>query len=78
MSDWQHSEVLDPTERLVVEFADALSHTPAVVSQELHRRMADRFSRRQVVELSHAIAWEHARARFNRGLGIESDGFSDK
>ena len=62
----------------MVEFADVLSRTPVSVSEDLHRRMAERFSRRQVVELSNAIAWEHARGRFNRGLGIASDGFSDR
>lgn len=39
--------------------------------------MSEQFSQKQIVEVSNAIAWEHARARFNRGLGIESDGFAD-
>ena len=62
----------------MVEFADVMSRTPVVVSEGLHLRMAETFSRRQVVELANTIAWENARARFNRGLGIESDGFSDQ
>jgi len=61
----------------VVQFADVLSRTPVVVSDDLHARMAARFSRRQVVELANTVAWEHARARFNRGLGIASDGFDE-
>jgi alkylhydroperoxidase family enzyme len=78
VSDWQHSTGLDETERLVVEFADAMSRTPVNVDDDLRQRVAARFSPGQVVELSHAVAWEHARARFNRALGIESDGFSDE
>ena len=29
-----------------------------------------------MVELTAAIAWENFRARFNRGFGIEAEGFS--
>jgi hypothetical protein len=29
-----------------------------------------------MVELTSAIAWENFRARFNRGFGIEAEGFS--
>ena len=70
-----HSPNLSDTERLVVEFADVLSRTPVSVGADLRRRLDATFSEKQIVELSNAIAWEHARARFNRGLGIESDGF---
>jgi len=30
-----------------------------------------------MVELTAAIAWENFRARFNRGFGIEAEGFSE-
>jgi hypothetical protein len=29
------------------------------------------------VELTAAIAWENFRARFNRGFGIDAEGFSE-
>jgi hypothetical protein len=29
------------------------------------------------VELTSAIAWENFRARFNRGFGIEAEGFTE-
>lgn len=72
-----HTPDLSDRERLVVEFADVLSRTPVEVSDDLHRRMAAEFTEKQVVELASTISWEHARARFNRGLGVESDGFDD-
>ena len=62
----------------MVEFADALSRTPVDLSDDLRRRLDERFSRRQLVELANAIAWEHARARFNRALDISSDEFSTR
>lgn len=76
LADWKHSPDLTDEERLVVEFADVVSRTPVIVDDELRRRLADAFSERQLVELANTIAWEHARARFNRALGVESDGFS--
>ena len=72
-----HSPDLTATERLVIEYADAVSRTPVDVSDELRERLRAEFTEKQIVELSNTIAWEHARARFNRGLGIESDRFSE-
>lgn len=77
MNDWIHSPDLTATERIVIEFADGLSRTPVVVSDDLRGRLRLEFTEKQIVELSNTIAWEHARARFNRGLDIESDGFSE-
>lgn len=72
-----HSPDLTDRERLVVEFADGMSRTPVAVSDDLRRRLRLEFSEKQIVDLANTIAWEHARARFNRGLGVESDGFAD-
>jgi len=72
-----HSTDLTDRERLVVEFADGMSRTPVAVSDDLRRRLRLEFSEKQVVDLANTISWEHARARFNRGLGVESDGFDE-
>lgn len=50
--------------------------TPADVSDDVHQRLRDRFTEKQIVELSHNIAWENARARFNRGFRIDPDGYT--
>lgn len=50
--------------------------TPVEVSDELTSRLRDHLSEKQVVELTNLIAWENARARFNRGFGIEADGYN--
>ncbi len=59
-----HSPDLTTTERMVIEFADGLSRTPVVGSDDLRGRLRLEFSEKQIVELSNTIAWEHARARF--------------
>lgn len=77
ISDWKQTPDLTEHERLVVEFADAASRTPVAVDVDLRQRLSAAFTQKQLVELANTVAWEHARARFNRGLGIESDGFSE-
>jgi alkylhydroperoxidase family enzyme len=59
----------------VLELADAMSATPAQVTDELRDRLRKRFSTPQLVELGGAIAWENYRARWNRVFGFESAGF---
>lgn len=76
LPDWQNSDVYDRAERVALEYADAMITTPCVVSAELRRRLREHYSERQLVELTHAIAIEGFRARFNRGLGVESDHYS--
>lgn len=61
----------------MIELAEALTLTPATVSDELKARLDARFSPKQQVELSHTVAWENARARFNRTFGVGPDGYLD-
>ena len=59
----------------MLELADAITFTPAPVSDDLRQRLEKRFSTPQLVELSAAIAWENYRARSNRVFGFGSEGF---
>ncbi len=60
----------------MVEYAEALTATPAAVDDDLRHRMAAAFTAKQVVELTNLIAWENARARFNRGFDVQPDGYT--
>jgi alkylhydroperoxidase family enzyme len=71
------SAALDDLEKLVVAFAEALTRTPASVGDELFAALRARFDDAQLVELTHAIAWENFRARFNRAFLVESDGLAE-
>jgi len=62
------------TERMVIELADALTGTPANVSDELYTRLRAQFSEEQLLELSAQISFENYRARLNRLYNAESDG----
>jgi alkylhydroperoxidase family enzyme len=61
------------SERLVIELADAITITPANVSDELYARLRNQFSEEQLMQLGAQIAFENYRARWNRIFDVESD-----
>jgi AhpD family alkylhydroperoxidase len=77
LSAWRESERFDPLERLVLEYADAMTRTPVEVSDELFARLRAEFDERQIVELTLAIALENLYSRSNWALGIEGEGFTE-
>jgi alkylhydroperoxidase family enzyme len=80
LTDLDHFEASDAfseLEKQVLRYAVALTRTPAEVPRELFDSLREHFNERQMVELAAAIAWENFRARFNRGFGIEAEGFME-
>jgi AhpD family alkylhydroperoxidase len=73
---YSESSAFDPVEKLVLEYAEALSATPADVPDELYARMREHFDEAQLVELTSAIAFESYRSRLYRAFGIGSQGFA--
>jgi len=74
---YEQSPAFSELERLVLDFAVAMTETPVVVSDDLYGRLATHFESAQIVELTASIAWENYRARFDHALGIEAQGFSE-
>jgi alkylhydroperoxidase family enzyme len=64
-------------ERLVLEYADAMTQTPVEVSAAFFARLREKFTDPQLVELTSAIAWENYRARYDHAFGVESENFSE-
>jgi AhpD family alkylhydroperoxidase len=64
-------------ERLVIDYAEAMTQTPAAVSDELFAALREHFDDAQLVELTAGIAWENWRARFNWAFGIGAAGFRE-
>jgi alkylhydroperoxidase family enzyme len=60
-------------ERLVIELADAMTDTPANVSEDLYARLRKQFFEEQLMQLGAQIAFENYRARWNRIFNVESD-----
>jgi len=74
---WRESPVYSDKERAVLEYAEAASSTPALISDDLVSRLHKHFSEAEIVELAAWVALENYRSRFNAGLGLTSQGFSD-
>lgn len=73
---WRDSDVYDDRERLVLEYAERATATPADVDDELAARLEEVFTVEERVELAAWVALESYRSRFNAGLGLVSQGFS--
>jgi alkylhydroperoxidase family enzyme len=65
--------LFNDTERIVIELADAMTDTPANVSDDLYARFRNHFSEEQLMQLGAQIAFENYRARWNRIFEVESD-----
>ena len=77
LAAFEESPAFSELEKRVLRYAVALTRTPADVPEELFHSLREHFKPRQMVELTTAIAWENFRARFNRGFGVEAQGFTE-
>jgi alkylhydroperoxidase family enzyme len=71
------SELFTELEKLVMDYATAMSRTPAQVPDALFARLHEHLSDEQMVELTYHIALENLRGRFNVAMGIGAAGFSE-
>jgi AhpD family alkylhydroperoxidase len=67
----------DDVDCLVLDYAVAMSSTPVAVTDELFALLKEHFTDAQLVELTHHIAIENMRGRFNLAMGVGAAGFSD-
>ncbi len=77
VAGWRQSELFDERERVVLEYAETATGCPAEVSEDLAARVRAQLSDAEFVELAAWVALENFRSRFNAGLGLRSQGFSD-
>ena len=77
MADYRNASCFSDVDKLILEYATAISRTPVEVSDELFDAPARPLRHAQLVGLTHVITLGNLRARFNVALGIGSSGFSD-
>lgn len=77
LPDYQSSPLFSDLDKLVLDYAVAISHTPVEVPDDLFDKLRQHFTDAHLVELTHYIALENMRGRFNLALGIGSSGLSD-
>jgi alkylhydroperoxidase family enzyme len=71
------SGLFDADQLLVIDYARAMTVTPPEVTDELVAAVRARWGIEGLLELTHMIAWENARARTNHALGVGAGGFSE-
>jgi AhpD family alkylhydroperoxidase len=77
LSRWRDSDLFGDRERVLLEYAEAMTRTPVEISDELFASLREHFDERQIVELTMIIASENLYSRSNWAFGIEGQGFSD-
>jgi AhpD family alkylhydroperoxidase len=77
LPSYQTSPLFSELDKLILDYAVGMSRTPVDVPGELFDRLRQHLDDGQLVELTHRIALENMRGRFNLALGIGPAGFSD-
>jgi 4-carboxymuconolactone decarboxylase len=76
ISNYHGAPCFSDVDKLILEYAAAISRTPVEVSDALFDGLRAHFDTAQIVGLTHVITLGNLRARFNIALGIGSSGFS--
>jgi len=76
--NWRDSGAFTGLERLVLEYAEAMTSTPPGVTDEMTGRLSRHLSQPQLVELTAIVAVENLRSRINAALGLTAQGFKDR
>lgn len=72
LADYRTSTLYTERERLVLEYADAMTITGRDVTDELFARLKEVYDDDALVELTIIIAWENSSSKFNRALRVPS------
>jgi alkylhydroperoxidase family enzyme len=72
LASYPTSELYDTVERVALEYADSMTITGRVVSDDLFARLRSFYNDDEIVELTATIAWENSSSKFNRALRVPS------
>lgn len=75
LEQWQKSELFDNKERLVLEYAEAVTYTDRRVDDDLAQRLYEYFNEDEIVELTGLIAFQNLSSKFNNALDLPAQGF---
>lgn len=77
VSEWRASSLFSARERAALAYADAVTATPPVVSDDLKSELQRHFNPDQICELTAIVSFQNLSARFNAALDIPSQGLCD-
>jgi alkylhydroperoxidase family enzyme len=76
LAHYRDSDLFDELERRVLDFATAASRSPADVPDELRETLRAELGDGGLVQLAAIVAVENFLGRFNRGVGVEAQGYA--
>ena len=76
MTDYATHPAFTERERAALAYAEMVTISPNDISDEQFAELRRHFTPRQIVEITAQAAFENYRARLNRSLRIEDDGFA--
>jgi alkylhydroperoxidase family enzyme len=77
LAAFEKSANFNALEKTILRYTEGMTHNPAEVAEVVFAELKQYFNTAQIVELTTMIAFENLRARFNRALHIEADGFCE-
>lgn len=75
LAHWRDDPAFSATERLALEYAEAMTRTPPAIDDELFGRIRAAFPPEAIVELTAVAAMQNLSARFNAALDVGAHGF---
>lgn len=74
VANWQEETLFSDSERAALAYADAMTATPPMISDELKETVKSHFDEKAITELTALIAFQNLSARFNSALDIPAQG----
>ena len=74
LAQYATSPLFTESEKVALEYADAITDTRRDVDDALFARLQGHYDDDTIAELTMIIAWENASSRFNRAFRIPSQG----
>ncbi len=75
-AQWRSSDIFDADTRAAFAYAEAVSGDMTAVEDDMVADLRERFADAGLVELTYLVVLENMRSRFNKSLGLSSQGFS--
>ncbi len=75
LENWQQSNLFSETERIALEYAEAVTLRSNAINDELMQRLKGQFTDDAIVELTGLIAFQNLSSKFNSALGVPPQGF---
>ena len=75
LENWQQSTLFIETERIALEYAEAVTLRSNAIDDDLIQRLKRLFDEDTIVEITDLIAFQNLSSKFNSALGVPPQGF---